>query len=72
MVVIMLNIISDELERKAPDSLFSEYKKAGLDVVFSYMLTNTSPHQLRWGDQEMGTAISCTECSQVTGLPCNR
>ena len=28
---------------------------------------NTRPHQLRWGDQEMGTAISCTECSQVAG-----
>ena len=26
---------------------------------------NTRPHQLRWGDREMGTAISCTECSQV-------
>ena len=26
---------------------------------------NTKPHQLRWGDWEMGTAISCTECSQV-------
>ena len=22
---------------------------------------NTRPHQLRWGDGEMGTAISCTE-----------
>ena len=29
---------------------------------------NTRPHQLRWGDQEMGTAISCTKCSQVAGL----
>ena len=29
---------------------------------------NTRPHQLRWGDREMGTAISCTECSQVAGL----
>ena len=26
---------------------------------------NTRPHQLRWGDQEMGTAI---ECSQMAGL----
>ena len=26
---------------------------------------NTRPHQLRWGDQKMGTAIiSCVECSQ--------
>ena len=25
---------------------------------------NTRPHQLHWGDREMGTAISCTECSQ--------
>ena len=23
---------------------------------------------LIWGDREMGTAISCTECSQVAGL----
>ena len=29
---------------------------------------NTRPHQLCWGDGEMGTAISCTECSQVAGL----
>ena len=30
---------------------------------------NTMPHQLRWGDREMGTAIiSCVECSQVAGL----
>ena len=30
---------------------------------------NTRPHQLRWGDWEMGTAIiSCVECSQVAGL----
>ena len=29
---------------------------------------NTRPHQLRWGDREIGTAISCTECSQVSGL----
>ena len=29
---------------------------------------NTRPHQLRWGDREMGTAISCIECSQVAGL----
>ena len=26
------------------------------------------PHQLRWSDWEMGTAVSCTECSQVAGL----
>ena len=30
---------------------------------------DTRPHQLRWGDREMGTAIiSCVECSQVDGL----
>ena len=30
---------------------------------------NTRPHQLRWGDREMGAAIiSCVECSQVAGL----
>ena len=29
---------------------------------------NTRPHQLHWGDREMGTAIiSCVECSQVAG-----
>ena len=31
-------------------------------------MANTMPHQLRWGDQKMGTAISCTKCSQVAGL----
>ena len=34
------------------------------------MLANTRPHQLHWGDREMGTAISCTECSQVAGKHC--
>ena len=29
---------------------------------------NARPHQLRWGDREVGTAISCTKCSQVAGL----
>ena len=29
-----------------------------------HVLANTRPHQLRWGDQEMGTATSCTECRQ--------
>ena len=33
-----------------------------------HVLANTRPHQLRWGDREMGTAISCTECSQVASL----
>ena len=27
-----------------------------------------SQYQVRWGDREMGTAISFTECSQVAGL----
>ena len=31
------------------------------------VLANTRPHQ-HWGDWEMGTAISCTKCSQVAGL----
>ena len=29
---------------------------------------NTRPHQLRWGDWEMGTAILWSECSQTTRL----
>ena len=28
------------------------------------------PHQLDWGDQEMGTAISCTKHGQVTDIIC--
>ena len=32
---------------------------------------NTRPHQLCWGDQEMGTAVSCIECSQLAGLISN-
>ena len=27
-----------------------------------------SPHQMWWGDQKLGTAISCTKYSQVAGL----
>ena len=42
-------------------------KSAGMQNVF---LANTSPHQLCWGDWEMGTAISCTKSSQVAGYPC--
>ena len=30
-----------------------------------HVSANISPHQLHWGDREMGTAISCTERSQV-------
>jgi len=31
-----------------------------------HVSANTRPHQLRWGDWEIGTAIiSCVECSQV-------
>ena len=29
------------------------------------ILANTRPHQLCWGDQKMGSAISCRKCSQV-------
>ena len=43
--------------------IFSEFFS-----LFSYLCQ----YQLRWGDREMGTAISCTECSQVAGLPCNK
>ena len=32
------------------------------------LLCNARPHQLYWGEREMGTAISCTECSEVAGL----
>ena len=34
----------------------------------SRVSANTSPHQLRWGDWEMVTAISCSKCSQMAGL----
>ena len=33
-----------------------------------HVLANTRPHQLHWGDWEMGTVISCIECSQVRWL----
>ena len=33
-----------------------------------HILANTKPDQLRWGDREMGTAISCIECSQMPSL----
>ena len=33
-----------------------------------HVSANTRPHQLHWGDREMGTAISCIECSQVADL----
>ena len=33
-----------------------------------YILANTKPDQLHWGDREMGTAISCIECSHMPDL----
>ena len=33
-----------------------------------HVLSNSRPHLLYWGDWEMGTAISCTKCSQVAGM----
>ena len=33
-----------------------------------HILANTKPDQLRWGDREMGTAISCIESSQMPSL----
>ena len=33
-----------------------------------HVSANTRPLQLHWGDREMGTAISCTKCSQVAGF----
>ena len=33
-----------------------------------HVSANTRPHQLHWGDQEMGTAVLCMKCSQVAGL----
>ena len=32
------------------------------------ILANTVPHQLCWGDWEMGNAISCRKCIQVADL----
>ena len=42
--------------------------KIGLDKVTHCagpILVNTRPHQLHWGEQEMGTVVSCTECSLI-------
>ena len=33
-----------------------------------HVSANTRPHQLCWGDWEMGTSVSCTEWSQMAGL----
>ena len=35
----------------------------------AFRRANTRPHQLHWGDQEIATAIACTECSQIADLP---
>ena len=42
--------------------------KIGLDKVThcaGRILADTRPHHLHWGEQEMGTVISCTECSLI-------
>ena len=46
------------------------FGKASLDVMRDHPLhrTHFDQYQLCWGDREMGTAISCTRCSQVAGL----
>ena len=31
-----------------------------------HIFANTRPHQLRWGDREVGTAISCIHIFTVT------
>ena len=41
---------------------------AKLPTAQAYILANTRPHQLGWGDWEMGTAISCTKCIQEAGV----
>ena len=45
-------------------------QKIALDVNYcaGYISTNTRDYQLCWGDREMGTANSCTKCSQVAGF----
>ena len=48
-------------------------RKAGLCIVMhSHPLcracVSTRPHQLHWGDWEIGTATSCIEYNQVAGL----
>ena len=37
--------------------------------VYSCHFHDTRPHQLRWGDQETGTAISCIKCCQLGWWP---
>ena len=49
------------------DYLLQAYKELG-HSLHRMGLANTRPHQPHWGDCEMGTATSCTECSQVAGL----
>ena len=47
--------------------------RQGLDVVQSHPLCkmhfgHTKPHQLRWGDRQMGTVISCTNAVRRLSL----
>ena len=43
-------------------------KKMLYKVTHCACSANTRPHQLHWGDREMGTAISCTKYSQLADL----
>ena len=43
-------------------------KLAKVTHCAGHISANTRPHQLCWGGWEIGTAISCTECSQVAGI----
>ena len=50
--------------------LFKEWqsndgKKFLTTYLILHSLNHTRSHQLCWGDWEMGTAISCTECSLI-------
>ena len=66
------------LQQFYPHSAQTCPKQVTLKTIFTHLWlwvhslplvsANTRSHQLLWGHREMGTAISCIECSQVACL----
>ena len=57
-----------EIHEQAINHISIKIKQALMLCKVTHCISaNTRPHLLHWGDREMGTANSCTECSQVAG-----
>ena len=68
LVSLPKNATPPILWRKLPRIATKPQNSRNVFSLKSFPLYGTMSHQLYWGDWEMGTTISCTECGQVAGL----